>query len=163
MVKPTIYHIPSKLGEYVKTRKPFFFRSKKKKKMLQKNIYSFTVLKHSKITIINSSYQETSHLLSFSNLIKESNYMHLYCFDIFLPLKSKREVANIVLKDLLHSVRAWRQLRGYPQGGNTTYTNAKSSRKNKLLLFYRLEQFNSLFGQKKRKLIKKRKKRVNMR
>lgn len=120
--------------------------------MLQKNIYSFTVLKHSKITIINSSYQETSHLLSFSNLIKESNYMHLYCFDIFLPLKSKREVANIVLKDLLHSVRAWRQLRGYPQGGNTTYTNAKSSRKNKLLLFYRLEQFNSLFGQKKRNI-----------
>lgn len=29
--KPTVYHIGEKFGVFIKTRKPFFFRSKKKK------------------------------------------------------------------------------------------------------------------------------------
>ena len=31
-IRPSIYHISYKLGAFAKTRKPFFFRSKKKKK-----------------------------------------------------------------------------------------------------------------------------------
>lgn len=31
-VRPTLYHISQKLGLFAKTRKPFFFRTKKKKR-----------------------------------------------------------------------------------------------------------------------------------
>ena len=31
-LRPSIYHLTYKLGAFAKTRKPFFFRSKKKKK-----------------------------------------------------------------------------------------------------------------------------------
>lgn len=61
-----------------------------------------------------------------------------------------RPQANIIFKDMLGLVAAWRHIRGYPSTGATTHTNAKSSRKNKLLFNYRLEQFNRLFGKKRR-------------
>lgn len=39
----TRYHVGFKLGQYTKTRKPFYFRSKKKKNVTKKNYLSFTV------------------------------------------------------------------------------------------------------------------------
>lgn len=46
----------------------------------------------------------------------------------------------------------WRHIRGYPQGGNTTHTNANTAKKNKLLFNYRIDQFYRMFGQKKRNI-----------
>ena len=83
------------------------------------------------------------------NSSKEISY---YFYTNFNVQNEKREVANCVFKDMLHMICMWRQIRGYPQGGNTTHTNSKSSRKNKLLLNFRITQFYKMFGQKKRNI-----------
>jgi hypothetical protein len=46
----------------------------------------------------------------------------------------------------------WRHVKGYPANGQTTYTNSHSSKKNKILVNFRLEQFYGLFGKKKRNI-----------
>lgn len=61
-----------------------------------------------------------------------------------------RCVLNILLRDMIHCIDVWRQIRGYPRTGATTYTNAKSSRKNKIFFNFRLDQFYFMFGEKKR-------------
>lgn len=63
-----------------------------------------------------------------------------------------REIANCLFKDMIHLTLMWRQIKGYPQGGNTTHTNARSAKKNKLLLNYRVTQFFTLFGKKSRNI-----------
>ena len=46
----------------------------------------------------------------------------------------------------------WRHVKGYPANGQTTYTNSKTSKKNKILLNARLDQFYNLFGKKRRNI-----------
>lgn len=41
-------------------------------------------------------------------------------------------------------------MRGYPQKGQTTYTNANTARKVRLLYNFRIQQFVNLFGKRKR-------------
>ena len=121
--------------------------------MLKKKIlYIFSSMKYSSSTLIYSSITESRRLLNYKQFINLSNYFNYYYFNFFFNIKESRGVANIVLKDLINLQLAWRQIKGYPSGGSTTHTNAKTSRKNKLLLFYRIEQFNKLFGQKKRNI-----------
>lgn len=119
--------------------------------MLQLKLkFKKTIVKYSRSTLIYSSYKEDLSVTPLHTLIsKHGQLLHFFYMTFFL-LKQKREVTNLVIKDLTHSICAWRQLRGYPQGGNTTHTNAKTSRKLKLLLQFRLEQFNKLFGDRKR-------------
>ena len=62
------------------------------------------------------------------------------------------DMGNCVFKDMIGLITMWRQIRGYPSSGATTHTNAKSPKKNKILFNYRLEQFNKLFGKKKRNI-----------
>lgn len=62
------------------------------------------------------------------------------------------EVAYLVFLDMLLINKMWRHIKGYPANGQTTYTNSHSSKKNKVLLNFRLEQFYNLFGQKKRNI-----------
>ena len=152
LVKPSLYHINFKLGAFAKTRKPFFFRSKKKKKMQKINFYSFGKLKYSNNTCVRSSFCETNKLITQKKYVSLTNFFNFYYYNYFFLIWAQRETANIVLKDLVNLTLAWRQIKGYPSGGATTHTNAKSSRKNKLLLFYRIDQFNKLFGQKKRNI-----------
>lgn len=57
-----------------------------------------------------------------------------------------------VWQDLLHTVKAWRHIKGYPARGQRTYSNAMGARKHKLLLFFRLEQFKNRFGRRKRNI-----------
>lgn len=58
----------------------------------------------------------------------------------------------LVFLDMLHLLKMWRHIKGYPANGQTTYTNANNSKKNKILLTFRLEQFYMLFGRKKRNI-----------
>lgn len=109
-------------------------------------------LKISSTRIVLSSFFENQHLYNLQESVAHSKVLQNYHFSVFFSQKEQREVANCVLKDMLHLVCMWRHIRGYPQGGNTTHTNAKSSRKNKLLLNYRINQFYKLFGQKKRNI-----------
>lgn len=104
-----------------------FTLGQKKKKMLQKNTqYSFllSTLPH-----------------NFQSKIKSINTQDI-----------KHKVGHLVLLDMLLVLKMWRHIRGYPVNGQTTYTNANSSKKNKTLLNFRLDQFYSLFGKKKRNI-----------
>lgn len=64
----------------------------------------------------------------------------------------RHKVAYLVFLDMLHLLKMWRHIKGYPANGQTTYTNANSSKKNKTLLNFRLDQFYALFGKKKRNI-----------
>lgn len=65
---------------------------------------------------------------------------------------SNQLIAYIVFLDMLQLMKMWRHIKGYPANGQTTYTNAHSSKKNKTLLNFRLEQFYAMFGKKKRNI-----------
>lgn len=116
--------------------------------------YSYVVLKRKNSTqskILNS-VTETSVLMSFNDICLQRKKINNNLFNIFFSIKKDREVGNCVYKDLLGLITMWRQIRGYPGGGSTTHTNAKTARKAKLLFFYRLNQFNVLFGSRRRNI-----------
>lgn len=59
---------------------------------------------------------------------------------------------TLVFWDMLFLIKILRHIKGYPVNGQSTHTNAKNSRKNKVLLNFRLQQFYSLFGKKRRNI-----------
>lgn len=121
--------------------------------MFLKQCFSYKKsLKPSAYRLHLSSFYETTQLVSFNNIVKSTKQFQFFFFLNFFEIKEKREVANCVLKDMLHLISMWRQIRGYPQGGNTTHTNANTSKKNKLLLNYRVNQFYLMFGKKRRNI-----------
>ena len=65
---------------------------------------------------------------------------------------NNQKIAYLVFLDMLQLLKMWRHIKGYPANGQTTYTNANSSKKNKNLLNFRLDQFYALFGKKKRNI-----------
>ena len=97
-----------------------------------------------------TSFTETTKKHNFTFFILKYKFLQYFFFNIYFNIKENREVANCVLKDMIHLVLMWRHIRGYPQGGNTTHTNSNTSKKNKLLLKFRINQFYKLFGQKRR-------------
>lgn len=99
-----------------------------------------------------NSVRESMNIQNFHNIVSVNTNLRNYFFSNYFLINQKREVANCVLKDMIHLIKMWRQIRGYPQGGNTTHTNSNTSKKNKLLLNFRLDQFYKLFGQKKRNI-----------
>lgn len=61
-------------------------------------------------------------------------------------------IIQLVFLDMLGLLKMWRHVKGYPCNGQTTYTNANNSKKNKQLLNFRMEQFYTLFGKKRRNI-----------
>jgi hypothetical protein len=59
---------------------------------------------------------------------------------------------TLVFWDMLFLLKVWRHIKGYPANGQSTHTNSKNSKKNKTLLNFRLQQFYSLFGKKRRNI-----------
>jgi hypothetical protein len=115
-------------------------------------LFTFGSMKNSAYINHLSSRTETSKLLSFEILLLKFSNLQFLSFAKYANIKQSREVLNCLVKDMLHLVCMWRQIRGYPQGGNTTHTNAKNCKKNKLLLTYRLRQFEQMFGSKNKDL-----------
>ena len=115
-----------KLVNLQKLESPFIL-DQKKKKMLQKN----------------TNYHIQLNLIP--NIIKEATLQ----VNIQNP---KQKVGQLVFLDMLHLLKMWRHIKGYPANGQTTYTNANNSKKNKTLLNFRLEQFYALFGKKRRNI-----------
>ncbi len=109
--------------------------------------------KHENLTILDQKKKKM--------LQKKSNY-HTYLNTLpqickinisrHLVIDSKHKVAYLVLLDMLQLLKMWRHIKGYPSNGQTTYTNSNNSKKNKTLMNFRLEQFYSLFGKKKRNI-----------
>lgn len=98
-----------------------------KKKLLQKRTTYHNVLNTLPITIKNSTLKKTTQ-----------DFKHLVSYLVFI--------------DMLQLLKTWRYIKGYPANGQTTYTNAHNSKKNKVLLNFRLDQFYTLFGKKKRNI-----------
>lgn len=117
-----------------------------------KNNFKFTSLKNSKLSQILNSINEESVKYSFKDIILKKKIINNFFFKYYSEMIKNREQANSVIKDLIGLISSWRQIRGYPSDGSTTHTNAKTSRKNKLLLSYRLNQFFKIFGNKKRNI-----------
>ena len=120
----------------------------------QKKYFFFSklVIKNSTTNKVLNSITESNKQFSFYTLnIKFLHIQHYFFQECFL-IKDTREVANCVIKDMIYLLFMWRHIRGYPQGGNTTHTNSKTSRKNKLLLNYRVTQFFTMFGKKSRNI-----------
>lgn len=65
-------------------------------------------------------------------------------------INTKQLIGSFVLFDMLKLLKMWRHIKGYPANGQTTYTNAHSSKKNKVLFNFRLDQFYTYFGKKRR-------------
>lgn len=119
----------------------------------KKQLFSYKkTLKNSSYRRHLSSIEESQRLKIFHKLVIKNQLLQFFFFDKFFELKETREVVNCLFKDMMHLVMMWRHIRGYPQGGNTTHTNANTSKKNKLLLNYRINQFYEMFGQKKRNI-----------
>ncbi len=94
-------------------------------------------------------------------LQKKSNYHNCLstfpkeCVKSFVNINKKDEkqqISYLVFLDMLQLYKMWRHIKGYPANGQTTYTNSNNSKKNKILLNFRLEQFYSLFGKKRRNI-----------
>lgn len=86
------------------------------------------------------------HLLKLLPPNRLLNLVHAQKTDV------QQRVAYLVFLDMLQLLKMWRHIKGYPANGQTTYTNANNSKKNKTLLTFRLEQFYAMFGKKKRNI-----------
>lgn len=109
-------------------------------------------LKQSQDRWVLSSYWENNDLQNFNFLVLKHKWVQEFFYSVFYSTKETRELVNCILKDMIHLVKMWRHIRGYPQGGNTTHTNSSTCRKNKLLLNFRVQQFYKMFGQKSRNI-----------
>ncbi len=65
---------------------------------------------------------------------------------------SKIHTITLLFWDMLFLMKILRHIKGYPANGQSTHTNAKNSRKNKTLMNFRLQQFYTLFGKKRRNI-----------
>lgn len=109
-------------------------------------------LKNSSTRIVLSSWYESTKLYSFYYILTKNINIQKFFFLNYFNIKEKREVANCLIKDMMHLIKMWRHIRGYPQGGNTTHTNSNTCKKNKILFNFRIEQFYKTFGQKRRNI-----------
>lgn len=122
------------------------------KKNLKYNFSNKLALKNSTSRQVLSSFCESTTLQNFYILNIKYKKLQIYFFQDCFLMKNSREIANCLFKDMTHLTLMWRQIKGYPQGGNTTHTNARSAKKNKLLLNYRVNQFFTMFGKKSRNI-----------
>lgn len=95
-------------------------------------------------------------------MLEKKTLYHCTLETLYVGIKTKKHIkyiaggrqksASLVFLDMIGLLKMWRHIKGYPANGQTTYTNAASSRKNKMLLNFRLDQFYELFGRKKRNI-----------
>jgi len=94
------------------------------------------------------SKKKTNYLINMKLLPQ----VNLKSISKSIKVDEKLKLAHLVFLDMLNLIKMWRHIKGYPANGQTTYTNANNSKKNKQLLNFRLEQFYFLFGKKRRNI-----------
>jgi hypothetical protein len=99
-----------------------------------------------------SSFEEQIGFFNFYTVFTSRGLFHKYEYLRFCNTKLIRQTINCVLKDMLHLVSAWRQIRGYPTYGSRTHANGKTCRKTKILFEFRRLQFIREFGSQHGKL-----------
>lgn len=107
----------------------------------KKNAYSymFYLLNEFRLPLIDP-YAKVINLTALS-LYKSYNW------DIY-----NIEIAQLLFLEFKNFIKTWRRIKNYPINGQSTHTNAKMVRKNKVLLNFRVNQFFQLFGIKKRNI-----------
>ena len=69
----------------------------------------------------------------------------------FIKLEVKKIILTIlIMQDMNLLIKSWRQIKGYNSNGQRSHSNNNGSKKNKLLISFRVQQFYQLFGRKKR-------------
>lgn len=129
-----------------------FFLGQKKNELLNKEFRFTKSNSPTQQHIIISSFTEGTARSSLPQALKTSKCLRRFYQEVFFDEVHRRILANIVLQDMCFFVRAWRQIRGYPTTGATTHTNARTAKKNKILLNFRISQFEQEFGKKRRNI-----------
>ena len=107
----------------------------------KKNSYSFM------FSLINEFFlSETNPYAKVIRLTSLEIY-NTYLWDI-----KNIEIAQLLFLEFKNFIKTWRRIKNYPINGQSTHTNAKMVRKNKILLTFRVNQFFQLFGIKKRNI-----------
>lgn len=94
----------------------------------------------------------------YNNFFLYRSYKKLYYFSHFFFKSLEWDVKliytiNLLIKDMIGLTSMWRLIKNYPTHGQRTHSNHKMCRKNKnLLSIFRLNQFFSHFGVKKRNI-----------
>ena len=76
----------------------------------------------------------------------------LNIYNTFLWDIKNVEIAQLLFLEFKNFIKTWRRMKNYPVNGQSTHTNSKMVRKNKILLMFRVNQFFQLFGVKKRNI-----------
>lgn len=114
-----------------------FYETLKKKK--NSYSYMFLLINEFKTTITNP-YHKVIPVVAL-------NIYNSFTWDI-----KNIEIAQLLFLEFKNFIRTWRRIKNYPINGQSTHTNAKMVRKNKILLNFRVNQFFQLFGVKKRNI-----------
>nr|YP_010147339.1 30S ribosomal protein S13 [Thuricola similis]QQP22150.1 30S ribosomal protein S13 [Thuricola similis] len=114
-----------------------FYETLKKKKSSYS--YMFLLMNEFKMTIVNP-YHKVIPLVAL-------NIYNSFTWDI-----KNIEIAQLLFLEFKNFIKTWRRIKNYPINGQSTHTNSKMVRKNKILLNFRVNQFFQLFGIKKRNI-----------
>lgn len=118
-----------------------------KKKLPRKK----SVNTHIYLTLLEKTFVSSQVLREFSNIVILCKlYKFLLNGYVDYNLK-KRLVVNLVFRDMIHSYKTWRHIRGYPVNGQRTWSNGKSvSKNNSLLKNFRINQILIAYGKKRK-------------
>ena len=104
-----------------------------------------------------SMFEEHSRFFKSKHFWSNRRFWNFFCWFFFKKYNSNMDnsldfkTATIVFWDMLGLYKAWRHCRGYPVNGQRTWSNGKSCTKNNNnLRFFRLQQFQTAFGVKKK-------------
>lgn len=116
----------------------FFYKKLKKRK--NESIYFWSLFE------FFSSFK-------FKNYLNKNLTIWLKIYFNNLQFNVQRLITVHHLKlDMLHQIKVWRDIKGYPTNGQRTHSNGKANKKKSLLFKFRLEQFFKHFGVKKRNI-----------
>lgn len=114
--------------------------------------YSYLGLKKTKYVRYFLSMFEFNFKLSQNNLTKFYLYFFPQMFNLTDWHTTEQITTNLLIKDIINLNTIWRLIKGYPTKGQRTHSNAKKIKKNKLLHTFRLNQFFTKYGYRKRNI-----------
>ena len=81
---------------------------------------------------------------------KKSKLTRVLVYKVVKISFSKFIIENLIFKDMMLFMQVWRQVKGFSKNNQHSHSNNKANKKKKLVNKFRLDQFYSLFGRRKR-------------
>ena len=107
----------------------------------KKNTYSYM------FSLINEFFLPITNPYNKVIYLSAINIYNNYTWDI-----KNIEIAQLIFLEFKNFIKTWRRIKNYPVNGQSTHTNSKMIRKNKILLTFRVNQFFQMFGVKRRNI-----------